>query len=454
MARALAVAAIFGLLAGTAGAGHERRSPAQLVRVVVPTLAGFERLENTGLDLSEHAGHGFVDVVLHSPADGERLRSAGFEWRVTIPDLELRERRNSELNAAYAAATTLSPLPSGRDTYRTLADYETDLRQLAAQNPTLVRLLTLSRRSVEGREILAVEISDNVRSRTDGKPVFVMIGLHHAREWPSGELSIEFAFDLVESFGVGSRVTELLRKVRVIVVPVLNVDGFEQSRTWGDLVTVIDDDGGEPGAPDSLGNLNKRKNCRAVDGQAAQLGGCDVPSPDGYGIGVDLNRNYGWLWGGRGASAVRTETTYRGPSPFSEPETQAVRQLVSSRHVTTLVTNHSFSNLLLRPPGLRAEGTTVDESAMRALGARMVAQNGYRNLLGWQLYDTTGTTENWSYNATGGFAFTFEIGPREFRPPFSLVVDEYVGAGAYAGKGNRGRSSSPSRTLRTRGGTR
>jgi hypothetical protein len=129
--------------------------------------------------------------------------------------------------------------------------------------------------------------------------------------------------------------------------------------------------------------------------------------------------------------------TYRGRSAFSEPEAQAIRELVSSRHVTTLITNHTFSNLVLRPPGLRTEGTAPDEPAMKALGARMVVQNGYRNLLGWQLYDTTGSTESWSYNATGGFGYTFEIGRREFRPPFSQVVDEYVGAGAYAAKGNR-----------------
>src|SRR3546814_11161060 len=56
----LAVAAVFALLAGTAGATHERRSPAQLVRVAVPTLAGFERLENSGLDLSEQNGRAKV----------------------------------------------------------------------------------------------------------------------------------------------------------------------------------------------------------------------------------------------------------------------------------------------------------------------------------------------------------------------------------------------------------
>ena len=74
---------------------------------------------------------------------------------------------------------------------------------------------------------------------------------------------------------------------------------------------------------------------------------------------------------------------------------------------------------------------------MKAIGARMTAQNGYANIHGWELYDTTGTTEDWSYNATGGYGYTFEIGPDEFHPPFPQVVDEYLGAGDYAGKGNR-----------------
>ena len=105
--------------------------------------------------------------------------------------------------------------------------------------------------------------------------------------------------------------------------------------------------------------------------------------------------------------------------------------------MTTLITNHTFSNLVLRPPGIRAAGETVDEGAMKDLGARMAAQNGYRNLHGWQLYDTTGTTEDWSYSATGGYGYTFEIGPNEFHPPFPEVVDQYLGAGIYTGKGNR-----------------
>ena len=430
----LAVAVTAALLAGTAGATHERTGSAQLARVVVSTQAEYEQLATLGIDLSEHAGPGYVDAVLHSRSEAERLRAHRFRWTVTIPDLAARERMNSALNADYATATDVSPLPSGRDTYRTLADYNADLQRLALENPTLVRLVTLSRRSLEGREILGVEISDNVASKTDGKPVFLIMGLHHAREWPSGEHTIEFAFDLVQGFGSNPRVTALLQRARVVVVPVVNVDGFEQSRKWGALVGEIGS--GDPELP-GQGNVNKRKNCRVVDGEATAPGGCEPPSPGGWGVGIDLNRNYGWLWGGRGASDVLAHPQYHGPAAFSEPETQAIRELVSSRHVTMLITNHSFSNLVLRPPGLRREGSTVDEPAMRAIGARMVAQNGYRNIRGWELYDTTGTTDAWSYNATGGFAFTFEIGAREFRPPFSQVVDGYVGVGPYAGKGNR-----------------
>ena len=428
------------LLAGTAGATHSESVAVQLVRVNVPSREDRDRLTRLGLDLTEHGGPTFVEAVLHTTAEADRLRNAGFTWTTTIPDLGLREKQNNELNAAYAEATVVSPLPSGRDTYRKLADYEAGLRELAATNPAIVRMFSLSRRSLEGREILGVEISDNVAATGDGKPVFLMMGLHHAREWPSGEHALEFAIDLVKNYLAGNaRITDLLKQTRVLVVPVVNPDGFEQSRKWGDLVDIREiDEGGTVTIVGNPGNAYKRKNCRVADGvNNTPPGACEITSPGGYGIGVDLNRNYGGLWGGPGAEPNPADPTYRGAGPFSEPETQAIRELISSRHVTTLVTNHTFSNLVLRPPGIRSAGETVDEAAMADLGARMSAQNGYSNLHGWQLYDTTGTTEDWSYNATGGFGYTFEIGPEEFHPPFAEVVDEYLGAGIYAGRGNR-----------------
>jgi hypothetical protein len=421
----------------------------QLVTVDTPTRAQKNLLQSLGLDLTEHAGHDYVEVVLHSLAEADALRMAGLTYDVRIPDLVRREAEINSINTEYAALTTASPLPSGRDTYRSLADYNADLQRLAQDNPGLVRLFELPHRSLDGRPIYGVEIAENVAAK-DGRPTFLLMGLHHAREWPSGELAIEFAIDLVDGYRAGdARRTALAQKGRLVVVPVVNVDGFQLSYEDGQKVDLREVDGGGTGSIlGTPGNAYRRKNCRLVDGVDTVDGTCaaSATSNGGYGLGVDLNRNYGGLWGGPGASTTSADPTYRGASAFSEPETQSVRELVAGRQVTMMISNHTFSNLVLRPNGVNPAtvrpdrevvGNAYDEEGLKALGAQMAAQNGYRNIHGWELYDTTGTTEDWSYNATGGYGYTFEIGPEEFHPPFPQVVDEYVGAGAYAGKGNR-----------------
>ena len=112
--------------------------------------------------------------------------------------------------------------------------------------------------------------------------------------------------------------------------------------------------------------------------------------------------------------------------------------------MTTLITNHTFSDLVLRPPGLASEPDPVDEPIYKALGDAMAAENGYLSQQGYELYDTTGTTEDWSYNATGGLGFTFEIGCNHipdpldercsgnFHPTYPHVIDEYEGTSADA----------------------
>jgi len=422
----------------------------QLVAVDTPARADKDRLQQLGLDLTEHAGHDYVEVVLHTPGDVAALRDSDFTYDVRIANMLEREAENNQANAAYAAATLESPLPSGRDAYRTLDDYNDDLRALAAVRPNIAKRITLPHKSLDGKSVYGVEIGANVRAAEDGRPVFLLMGVHHAREWPSGELAMEFAYDLVKNYGENPRITGLLDKARVVVVPVVNVDGFDLSRTDGAAIDLREADGGGTasilGTP---GNAYKRKNCRVVDGQDTPDGSCRVASatsPGGFGVGIDPNRNYGGFWGGPGASATFADPTYRGAGPFSEPETQNIRELISSRQVTTMISNHTFSNLVLRPNGVHPDtigpdghpvGYAPDEEGLKDVGAKMTDANGYANIHGWELYDTTGTTEDWSYNATGGYGYTFEIGPNEFHPPFPQVIDEYLGAGEYAGKGNR-----------------
>jgi hypothetical protein len=422
----------------------------QLVTVSTPDRADKQLLQTLGLDLTEHAGHDYVEVVLHTAADAAALTGAGLDYDVRIPDLVAREAEINQLNATYAATTLRSPLPSGRDTYRTLDDYDAEMAALAQQHPSLVKRFELSHPSLDGRPVYGIEIGRDVQGPDRGLPVFLMLGLHHAREWPSGENAMEFAVDLVTHYGTDRRITDLVDRSRVIVVPVVNVDGFDMSRTDGELVDLRSvDEGGTASILGTPGNAYKRKNCRVVDGQDTPDGTCvaAATSPGGYGIGVDLNRNYGGFWGGPGAADQFADPTYRGASAFSEPETQNIRELISGRQVTTLITNHTFSNLVLRPNGAAPDlvpssqgiplGDAFDEPALRALGDEMAAQNGYTSEHAWELYDTTGSTEDWSYNATGGFGYTFEIGPDEFHPPFPEVVDQYLGAGQYAGRGNR-----------------
>jgi hypothetical protein len=436
----------------------------QLVTVDTPDRAAKQRLQALGLDLTEHAGHDFVEVVLHTASELDALTGSGLTYDVRIADLVARGVEIAEINEAYAASVASSPLPSGRDTYRTLDDYNADMTRLAAEHKKLVKKFALKRPSLDGRTIYGIEIGKNVRKPNAGQPTFVMLGLHHAREWPSGEMAMEFAFDLVDSYGKSKRITKVLEKARVVVVPVVNVDGFVLSRTDGeysDLRELNDEDptGGTVVLAATPGQTYKRKNCRVVDGQDTPDGSCQATaaSPGGFALGVDLNRNYGGFWGGPGAAETEPDAndveagiadpTYGGASAFSEPETQNVHDLIASRQVTMMISNHTFSNLVLRPNGVnpttighdgKPVGDAPDEAALKKLGAKMAAQNGYANIHGWQLYDTTGTTEDWSYNATGGFGYTFEVGANEFHPPFPEVVDQYFGTGEYAGTGNRG----------------
>ncbi|MEX2290326.1 MAG: M14 family metallopeptidase [Mycobacteriales bacterium] len=417
-----------------------------LVRVDTPSRADKDRLLTLGLDLTEHAGEDFVEVVLHGAADAQVLREAGLDFAVEIADLADRGRERARLDAAYAARVATSELPSGRTGYRSLADYEQEMADLAKTYPTLVKPLELPHETIEGRTVHGIEITEQVAAQ-DGKPVFLLMGLHHAREWPSGEHALEFAYDLVQGYGSDKRTTDLLRRTRVVVVPVVNADGFHDSFTGGSVIDLrAVDDGGTVSILGTPGAAYKRKNCRPADGVTSiPQGTCPLSvSQGGFGNGVDLNRNYGGLWGGPGADAQPAGATYRGEGPFSEPETRNIQHLMSTRQVTTMITNHTFSNLVLRPPGVRAQGAPPDEKVYEALGARMSRHNGYVNQPSYALYDTTGTTEDWSYYATGGLGFTFEIG-EEFHPPYERVVQHYVGgtegedrgAGDFVDMGNR-----------------
>jgi hypothetical protein len=230
---------------------------------------------------------------------------------------------------------------------------------------------------------------------------------------------MEFVHDLLMNDGTDARITAALDKVRFIAVPVVNPDGYEMSRT--------------------MLYEQKRKNCRVEADRTPTFEQC--ANPGNSNAGVDLNRNYGAFWGGVGANVSVTGGSYRGPAPFSEPETRNMRDLFASHQVVIALSNHTPDAKALRVP------STVDEPPEPA---DLVPYDSLAQLLGQDLkwdagpwtkiyYSASGTMEEQAYYSAGTLAFTFEHTPgqRSFHPPYSFVVDQYLGAGAYPGSSAR-----------------
>jgi Zinc carboxypeptidase len=354
----------------------------------------------THFDDTHEAGRGWVELLLH-PGDQAKLDARGYTYRVVEADPVQREL----LERSTPGALVQLPGPDLTD-YRHLADYEAEMAALAKKNPKLVRLMKLPHESLEGRTVHGVEIAANVK-KDDGRPVFEVDGVHHAREWPAGEYPMIFAHHLVEGFGKDPAITQLLKKMRVMVVPIVNVDGFEYSRE-----SPVDAQG-EAAIPLEASGTGAywRKNRRSFSGESA----------DAY--GVDPNRNYSFHWGDDigGSSGEHVDQTYRGEAPFSEPEPQNVRDLVLTNEVTGLVSNHTSGRLVLRPWGDTWE-PSPDETILFSLGDQMSkALGGYRNIQGRGLYATTGTTSDWVYSATSALAYTIEHAT-SFHPPYAEEV--------------------------------
>lgn len=453
---------------------------ARVRQVRVEIGSAFERfkLNSLGLDTTDHAAPSHQDVILHSDADAAKLRQAGLRFSVRQADLLRHDRGNrrveQQAQARVRAARRQGPariaqvataLPSGRASYRTLPEINNELRALAARYPSFVRLVTIGTSRL-GKPIQGIEIAENVNAVGDGRPSYVQVGTHHAREWPANELTLEFGYELIRNFArdpgynqpVSPRLDRIVREARTFIIPVLNVDGFDVTieseglnpdGSYEDPV----DTGGEPGRDTSgtqgIGSgAYKRKTCFDPD-PALQALPCILrtsyhatPDPsdttaDLPDRGVDPNRNYGVEWGGPGTSSEVESLIYHGPRPFSEPETEAFRRWLRDRNPTVLITNHTYTGLILRPPGTSDFGPTPDEFRMRVLGDAMAAQVNYVSQFSYQLYDTTGTTDDYLYDGLGAFSYTPEIGKQEFHPEYTTgVVPEYDGPPEIDANGN------------------
>ena len=348
---------------------------------------------------------------------------------------------------------------SGSDDQEAEPDFEENFRQyfdyysmteylqgLQARFPDLMRLYSLGR-TFEGREIWCAKLSDSAAIVDDGdpgsEPDVLIVGAHHGNEWISYETALYVMTFLLENYGSvtgnGSAATYLLDNREVFFVPMLNADGTQYAHDT------------------DRGWRKNREPNYALDNTPGPLRDPDLV-PVSY--GVDINRNYGWMWHDTGGSNVilSSGSSYRGPPDnkdddgdaivqfdirhgifpgpdegvdedpwdgidndgdgkidedpaggFSSAETIAMKELGDTHDFRTAITYHSYSELILWPWGYTHE-VPRDGPVMAQLGGRMAEMNGYRPMQGVDLYKVTGEFNDWFYAEYGTFGYTFEIG--------------------------------------------
>ena len=250
---------------------------------------------------------------------------------------------------------------------------------LKNKNKDIVTVETIGK-SVEGRDLINIKITAVTENELN-QPAIVFMGTHHAREHVSTEIPLMLAQYLVDEYNSGNKAIQQLLQTRIIhIIPMVNPDGVEWDISTGTY---------------KMWRKNRTKN---ADGT----------------FGVDLNRNYGYMWGGEGASANPSSDTYRGPTAFSEPETQAIKKFVEERtNITTLLSFHTFSKLILYPWGHKYDGIQdeADRKVHETMAQAMAKWNGYTPQPSSELYITSGDTTDWSYGEHKIISFTFELDP-------------------------------------------
>jgi murein tripeptide amidase MpaA len=320
-------------------------------------------------------------ILRGTEAQLDRLSSMGY----VVEQLEDVTRHLSAFASAEAA-----------EQYHSAATLEEELRQLAEARPDIAELIDIGR-SIEGRPILALRIGD----RRGAVPKLLFMGCHHAREWIAVEVPFLLAKELVERADEAP-IAGWLTSGEVWVAPMVNPDGHEHSR-----------------AQERLWRKNRRRN-------------------DDGSFGVDPNRNYGYMWGILDvptSSHVPSDETYVGPRAFSEPETQAVRDLVGSERFAGVITYHSYSQLILYPWGYTDKAIPDVQHREQMVGMAQEMQTLIQGVHGKvyvpqqssELYPTAGDTTDWTYGTYGIPSFTVELRPRTFQEGgFILPPDQIL----------------------------
>ncbi|MEA2051679.1 MAG: M14 family zinc carboxypeptidase [Euryarchaeota archaeon] len=363
--------------------GTDDLNAKKLVTVYIENQDDVDILSDLGLDLWE------VDQgrVIARVCDRQIIDLKGKGYSV-----ELLRGKIFELGAVPVSSQTA---------YHSYSTLKTDLKNLVDLYPNITKLYDIGDSwektvGIADRDILAIKISDNVTIEERDEPDILFMGGIHAREWISVEVPFYLAKYLLDLYGTDQKVKQLVDSREIWIVPLVNPDGLEYSRTY---------------------DRNWRKN-RRDNGNGS--------------FGVDQNRNFGYNWGLAGSSDDPEKETYRGVAPFSEPETQAIRDFVATHEFYASISYHSYSQLVLYPWGYTNDAAPHKEQLSNmaedmANAIRDVHGMNYSARQASNLYRASGDSDDWLYGAYNIAAFTVELRPKNLwdggGKPFELPED-------------------------------
>jgi len=334
-------------------------------RIYPADKAQVREIFKLNLDIAYVAYGQYIDIITDK-AEVDQLRSSGYNVQIVHDDVV----------AFYQSRLDKSKYMGGYHDYNNVI---AALDSMHTRFPSLTTSKINLGNSLEGRAIWALKISDNPDVDEEEPEVFYN-GLTHAREPIGMEVLLYFMWNLLTTYGTDSLSTYLVNNRELWFVPVVNPDGYEYNKQ-------TDPNGG------GMWRKNRR-NC-------------------GGGYGIDLNRNWGYMWGydDEGSSPYCSDETYRGSSGFSEPETQVLRDFMNGRHFVMTLDNHSYGMYLLYPWGYDRLYTPLHNLYV-AIADSMSKFNGHAIGTPWELlYPVNGGSIDWEYGDTLSKPMIIAISP-------------------------------------------
>ncbi|MER6772293.1 M14 family metallopeptidase [Streptomyces bacillaris] len=360
------------------------------------TPAARTEIARAGVSVDEVHDHGVV--ITADAAQAKKLRAKGHVLEA-LPAPDAHDHGSSEDIGAL-------DFPPADSRYHNYAEMTAAIDARIAANPSIMSKRVIGK-TYQGRDIVAIKISDNVAT-DEAEPEVLFTAHQHAREHLTVEMALYLLREFAQGYGSDPRITQAVNGRELWIIPDMNPDGGEYDIATGSY-------------------RSWRKNRQPNSGSSA--------------VGTDLNRNWAFKWGCCGGSSTSPSSeTYRGTGPESAPETKVVADFVRSRvvggkqQITAAIDFHTYSELVLWPYGYTyadtAPGMTADDrNAFAAVGRKMAASNGYTAEQSSDLYITDGSIDDWLWGSQRIFGYTFEMYPRSssgggFYPPDEVIERE------------------------------